>query len=160
MRITQEDCAPEVMQTTQAATVKWEIEAGKPEPGQYFAVFRVRFEFSGPSGEVWLVVPEDDLVSIADSRPAGIITHRKARPKRRVSPEFPSAATTEDGDVRCTISLDVTVNGRGNNLEVSGCDEVYAAEALKAVKQWRWYPERRNGKEEVVSKTIQIAFSR
>ena len=52
------------------------------------------------------------------------------------------------------------VNGRGENLEVSGCDEAYAAEALKAVKQWRWYPERRNGKEEVVAKTIQIAFSR
>ena len=76
-----------------------------------------------------------------------VSTHySKVKPKRKVEPRYPQAATDLGmGVERCIANVVIDVKGKPKSVDVLNCPSVFHAEVKRAMMAWRFYPYKSGG---------------
>jgi len=150
-----EACPEGAVETMVAAVSRWSLRPGEIEPGERYGRFRAAVVLQ-PGMEPQLVVPESDIVSIADEVADRVHTFRDAVTKSRVAPRMPKGMS---GPEECTLKVEVSPSGKPSAIEPIRCSDLAFAEAKKAVKQWRWDPAQEDGKPLAWATTVKLKFA-
>jgi protein TonB len=108
------------------------------------------FRYAGRAYPFWLEELENLRNAYAAIEPARLIT--------RVKPQYPEKARKKriEGDVR--IRIKIGKDGVPSDLTVLSGDPLLVDAALKAVRQWRYEPVKRNGVPAETETTIDVYF--
>jgi TonB family protein len=108
------------------------------------------FRYAGRTYPFWLEELENLRNAHAAIEPARLIT--------RVQPQYPEKARKKriEGDVR--IRIKIGKDGVPSDLAVLSGDPLLVDAALKAVRQWRYEPVKRNGVPAEMETTIDVYF--
>lgn len=81
------------------------------------------------------------------------------RAKRRVEPRYPEAARALHlGEQRCRARVSIGADGVPTDVEVSGCPAVFHPDTEVAIRGWRWWPPRVDGRPAAVVTTIVVVY--
>lgn len=87
------------------------------------------------------------------------VSSKDVRAIRRVAPDYPSAARGRGlEEQRCIATLTVSAEGVPVGVDVGGCDPLFEAPAVEALRQWRFEPVRVDGVGIEVQFRIAVVF--
>lgn len=80
--------------------------------------------------------------------------HSELATRVRVDPVFPAEAMALGvAEHRCRVAVTIDARGVPTDVQVTGCPEVFHANAREALLRWRWYPPR-DGRAKVAARTL------
>jgi len=150
-----ESCPDELRDPTVEAVRSWSLQAGTIEAGERYGRFRAAMVFT-PGSDPHLVVPEGDVVVLAEEAAARVHTFQEPVTRSRVAPKIPKDLGAAE---ECVVTVEVGSNGKPSTIEPVSCSDAAFSEAKKAVKQWRWDPAREDGKPLPWSTTVKLRFA-